>query len=136
RPVAQGSHARNHCDQRSSRVAERCRRRGRHPLRDPPENGGMSEAAQVKDQALEAIAHAAGEADLVSIEVEYLGRRDGKISKQLMSRITSLPAEEKAAFGQQVNEARRVIEEALAARRAAFKAARMADIGETQAIDV
>jgi phenylalanyl-tRNA synthetase alpha chain len=96
----------------------------------------MSEAEQLKEQALEAIARAASEADLESIEVEYLGRRDGKISKQLMSRIGSLAAEEKAAFGQQVNEAKGAVLEALGARRAAFKAAQLADIGETEVLDV
>jgi phenylalanyl-tRNA synthetase alpha chain len=96
----------------------------------------MNEAAKIRDEALVAIGRAAAEADLESIEVEYLGRRDGKISKQLMSRITSLPADEKAAFGQQVNEARRAVEAALAERRAEHKAARLADIGEAEAIDV
>ena len=96
----------------------------------------MSEAVQLRDEALKAIAQAADEAALESIEVEYLGRRDGKISKQLMSRITTLPAEQKGAFGQEVNEARRAVEAALAARRADQKAARLADIGETEQIDI
>ena len=96
----------------------------------------MSEAARLKEEALEAIARAASESELEAVEVEYLGRRDGKISRQLMSRIGSLPAEEKAAFGQEVNAARRAVEEALAARRAQFKAARLADIAETEAVDV
>jgi len=96
----------------------------------------MSEAARLKEEALEAIARAASESELEAVEVEYLGRRDGKISRQLMSRIGSLPAEEKATFGQEVNAARRAVEEALAARRAQFKAARLADIAETEAVDV
>ena len=96
----------------------------------------MSEAPQLKEEALVAIARAASESELEAVEVEYLGRRDGKISRQLMSRIGSLPAEEKAAFGQEVNAARRAVEEALAARRAQFKAARLADIAETEAVDV
>jgi phenylalanyl-tRNA synthetase alpha chain len=96
----------------------------------------MTEAANLRDEALKAIAGAATDADLEAIEVEYLGRRDGKISKQLMSRITSLPAEEKAAFGEQVNVAKRAVQEALAARREEHRAARLADIGETEAIDI
>ena len=96
----------------------------------------MSEAAQLTEEALEAIARAVSESELEAVEVEYLGRRDGKISRQLMSRIGSLPAEEKATFGQEVNAARRAVEEALAARRAQFKAARLADIAETEAVDV
>jgi phenylalanyl-tRNA synthetase alpha chain len=96
----------------------------------------VSEANGLRDEALEAIARAVDEAALEAIEVEYLGRRDGKISKQLMSRITTLPAEEKAAFGVQVNEAKRAVLDALAARREEFKKAKLADIGETEAIDV
>lgn len=96
----------------------------------------MSEAEQLKEEAVKAIAGSANEAELEAIEVEYLGRRDGKISKQLMSRIGSLPAAEKAAFGQQVNDAKGGVLEALATRRAEFNAARMADIGETEGLDV
>jgi len=96
----------------------------------------MTEAEQLKEEALKAIARAASESELESVEVEYLGRRDGKISKQLMSRIGSLPAEAKATFGQQVNEAKGAVLEALGARRAEFKAARLADIAETEAVDV
>ncbi len=96
----------------------------------------MSEAARLRDEALEAIARAATDADLESIETEYLGRRDGKISKQLMGRITTLPNAQKGAFGQQVNEAKRAVTDALAARREQHRSARLADIGETEAIDV
>jgi phenylalanyl-tRNA synthetase alpha chain len=96
----------------------------------------MTEAEKLQGDALEAVGRAANESELEAVEVEYLGRRDGKISKQLMSRIGSLAAEEKAAFGQQVNAARRAVEEALAARRAEIKTARLADIGETEAIDI
>jgi len=96
----------------------------------------MSEAEQLRDEALEAIAGAASEAELESIEVEYLGRRDGRISKQLMSRIGGLPTDQKGVFGQQVNDAKGAVLNALSNRRAEFKAARLADIGETEAIDV
>ena len=96
----------------------------------------MSRATELKDEALVAIAKATDEPALESIEVEYLGRRDGKISKQLMAGIAQLPAEERAELGKQANEAKRAIEAALAARRSEHQAARLADIGETEAIDV
>jgi phenylalanyl-tRNA synthetase alpha chain len=96
----------------------------------------MSQATELRDQALAAIRHAHTDSELEAIEVEYLGRRDGKISRQLLSGIAKLPPTERAALGQQANEARRVIEEALQARRAENQAARLADLAETEAIDV
>ena len=71
----------------------------------------MNEAAQLRDEALQAIAQAADEAALEAIEVEYLGRREGKISKQLMSRITQLPAEEKAMFAKSVESVKKSVVE-------------------------
>ncbi len=96
----------------------------------------MSQASELRDEALNAIGRATDDPALEAIEVEYLGRRDGKISKQLMSGIAQLPADERAALGQQANEARRAIEAALAERRAQHQASRIADIGETEAIDI
>ena len=96
----------------------------------------MSRAAELRDEALHAIGRASDDPALEAIEVEYLGRRDGKISKQLMSGIAQLPADQRAELGQQANEARRAIEAALAERRAQHRAARLADIGETEAIDI
>jgi phenylalanyl-tRNA synthetase alpha chain len=93
-------------------------------------------AAELQKAALEAISKAADDAQLEAIEVEYLGRRDGKISKQLLAGIGGLPASERAALGRQANEARRAIEAALAERRAERRAARLADIAETEAIDI
>jgi len=96
----------------------------------------MTQASDLRDEALAAVAGARTESELETVEVEYLGRRDGKISKQLLAGIAQLPAAEKAALGKQANDARRAIEEALAARRAEHLAARLAAIGETEAIDV
>ena len=96
----------------------------------------MSEATKLRDEALLAIARATEESALEAIEVEYLGRRDGKISKQLMSRISTLPADQKGTFGAEVNDAKRVVLEALAGRREEFRSSRLADLGESEAIDV
>jgi phenylalanyl-tRNA synthetase alpha chain len=96
----------------------------------------MSDAARLRDQALAAIAKARDDAELEAIEIEYLGRRDGKISRQLLADIGKLPAAERAALGQQANEAKRAIEAALAARRAEHQESRLADIAETEAVDV
>ena len=96
----------------------------------------MSEAGRLRDQALAAIARASTESDLEAVEVEYLGRREGKISRQLLSGIAKLAPEQRAALGQEANEARRAVEAALEARRAEQKAAQLADIAQTEAIDV
>ena len=96
----------------------------------------MTQATTLRDEALAAIARASNEAELESIEIEYLGRRDGKISRRLMSGIESLPADERKQLGQEANEAKQAILEALGARRAEHEASRLADIAETEAIDV
>jgi len=96
----------------------------------------MSAASALRDDALAAIARARDASELEAIEVEYLGRRDGKISRQLLSGIASLEPAQRAALGQEANEARRAIEAALAARRAEHDAARLAGIGEAEQIDV
>ncbi len=96
----------------------------------------MTQAAELRDEALAAISRASSAAELESIEIEYLGRRDGKISKRLMSGIDSLPDDERKKLGKEANDAKREILEALRARRAEQEASRLADIAETEAIDV
>jgi phenylalanyl-tRNA synthetase alpha chain len=92
--------------------------------------------AELRNEALSAIERARSEAELEAIEIEYLGRRDGKISKQLLAGIAKLQPAERAALGQEANEARRAIESALAGRRSEQKAAMLADIAVTEAVDV
>jgi len=96
----------------------------------------VSDATEMRDMALRAIEGARSDADLEAIEVEYLGRRDGKISKQLLAGIGALPPAERAALGQQANEAKGAVEAALAARRSAHQASRLAGIAETEALDI
>jgi len=96
----------------------------------------VTQATSLRDEALAAIARASDEVELESIEIEYLGRRDGKISRQLMSGIAQLPADERKQLGEQANEAKQAILEALKARRAEHEASRLADIAETEAIDI
>ncbi len=96
----------------------------------------MTDVTKLRDQALAAIAGAGDDAQLQAIEVEYLGRRDGKVSRQLLAGIDKLAAAERAALGKQANDARLAIESALAARRAEHRAAQLSNIAETEAIDV
>ena len=80
----------------------------------------MIDASALVSQALAAIGKAQSPADLDRIEIEYLGRKSGHVSR-LLSNIGALPAAEKAALGKAANEAKRDIEDALATRRAERK---------------
>jgi phenylalanyl-tRNA synthetase alpha chain len=95
----------------------------------------VSDPSELTSQALAAIGRAQTAAELEKIELEYLGRKSGRISL-LLSNIGRLAAEEKAALGKAANEAKRAIEGALGARRAELEAARIADLAETEAVDM
>lgn len=95
----------------------------------------MSDPSALTGQALAAIAGARTPQDLDRIEVEYLGRKSGHVS-QLLEGIGALPPAERALLGKAANEAKRAIEAALGARRSELESARMADLAETEAIDV
>jgi phenylalanyl-tRNA synthetase alpha chain len=95
----------------------------------------MSDPSALSSEALAAIAKAQTEAELDAISLEYLGRKSGRISS-LLSGIGKLEPAERARLGQAANEAKNAIEGALAARKAELKAASLADIAETEAIDI
>jgi phenylalanyl-tRNA synthetase alpha chain len=95
----------------------------------------VSDSVELAKEALLAIGKARTVDELESIEIEYLGRKNGQISR-LLSGIGKLAPAERAALGQAANEAKRAIEAGLAARRAELEGARLADIAETEAIDI
>jgi phenylalanyl-tRNA synthetase alpha chain len=95
----------------------------------------MSDPSALSGQALAAIAKAQTRAELDAIEIEYLGRKSGQISS-LLSGIGKLDPAQRAALGQAANEAKKAIEAALTMRRAELEGARLADIAETEAIDI
>ena len=95
----------------------------------------MNDPAALTAEAVEAIAKARTEAELDAIALEYLGRKNGRISS-LLSGIGKLAPEERAALGQSANEAKNAIEAGLAGRRAELQVERLADIVETEAIDI
>ena len=95
----------------------------------------MSDPSALSAEALAAIAKASTDAELEAIALEYLGRKSGRIST-LLSGIGKLEPAERARLGQAANEAKNAIEGALAARRGELKTARLADIAETEAIDI
>ena len=95
----------------------------------------MSDPSTLAREALEAIANARTEADLEAIALEYLGRKSGELSR-LLAGIGKLEPAQRAALGQAANEAKRAIEDGLAGRRAQIEGARLADIAETETIDI
>jgi len=95
----------------------------------------VSDPSALTSQALAAIGQAHTTTELEKIELEYLGRKNGHVSR-LLSGIGRLGAEDKAALGKAANEAKRAIEGALAARRTELEAVRIADLAETEAVDV
>ena len=95
----------------------------------------MIDPQELTQTALEAIASAHSESELAAIEVEYLGRKNGRVSA-LLSGIGKIAPAERASLGQAANEAKRAIEGALAAKRHDLEDARLADLAETEAIDI
>jgi len=95
----------------------------------------VSDPSALTKEALAAIEKARTEGELETITLDYLGRKSGQITR-LLSGIGQLGPAERAALGQSANEAKRAIEAALANRRAELEGARLADIAETEAIDV
>jgi phenylalanyl-tRNA synthetase alpha chain len=94
----------------------------------------MSDPSALSSEALAAVAKAQTDAELEAIALEYLGRKSGRISS-LLSGIGKLDPAERAKLGQAANEAKNAIEAGLAARKDVLKAASLADIAETEAID-
>ena len=95
----------------------------------------MSDPSGLTKEALAAVAKARTEGELETISLDYLGRKSGQITK-LLTGIGQLAPAARAVLGQSANEAKRAIEAALANRRAELEGARLADIAETEAIDV
>jgi phenylalanyl-tRNA synthetase alpha chain len=95
----------------------------------------VSDPSALSSQALAAIAKANTQAELEAIELDYLGRKSGQLSS-LLSGIGKLDPAQRASLGQAANEAKKAIEAALTTRRAELEGARLADIAETEAIDI
>jgi phenylalanyl-tRNA synthetase alpha chain len=95
----------------------------------------VSDSAELTKEALAAIAKARSDGELETIALDYLGRKSGQLTR-LLSGIGQMAPAERAALGQAANEAKRTIEAALAAQRAELEGARLADIAETEAIDI
>ncbi|MDQ6876965.1 MAG: phenylalanine--tRNA ligase subunit alpha [Candidatus Dormibacteraeota bacterium] len=95
----------------------------------------MSDPTELTKEALASIAKAASEGELETIALDYLGRKSGQVTR-LLTGIGQMAPAERAALGQAANDAKRSIEAALEARRIELEGARLADIAETEAIDI
>lgn len=87
-----------------------------------------------EQEALAAITATADDGALEALRLEYLGKK-GRV-RGFFQEMGKLAGEEKAAAGQVVNNARQAIEDALTARKEAFKASAFADLGEKEWLDV
>ncbi|HEU4753787.1 MAG TPA: phenylalanine--tRNA ligase subunit alpha [Armatimonadota bacterium] len=85
----------------------------------------MDPLATIQDEAAARVRAAGSLPELEALDIEYLGRKGGKIS-ELMRLIPTLPAEERPGFGQRVNQAKNELTGLLEARRAELRA------GETE----
>ncbi len=93
-----------------------------------------NELLQYAQTAREELAAAKTLAELDQVRVAYLGK-EGKISGALKG-LGKLPAEERPAVGQAANQARQMVEEALAERRAVLQAEEATRKAAAQQIDV
>jgi len=91
----------------------------------------LRKLAQVLEAATQAAQEAPDEEGLDRIRIRYLGRK-GELTVLLRS-TGSLPPQERAAFGQAANQAKKRLEEALSLRLEALKAALA---GESERLDV
>ncbi|MDY3930207.1 MAG: phenylalanine--tRNA ligase subunit alpha [Erysipelotrichaceae bacterium] len=94
----------------------------------------MEEIQSVKEEALQKIAEAGDLDTLQQLRVSYLGKK-GSV-QQLMAVMKTLPREEKPAFGQQVNQVKKEITDALGARMEQVQKEAVAKRLEAEKIDI
>jgi phenylalanyl-tRNA synthetase alpha chain len=77
----------------------------------------LGQLATLEEEALSRVRAAADESDLEAVRIEYLGRKDGRISGVLRG-LGALPAEARPAVGAEANRVKGALQEALDARSA------------------
>jgi phenylalanyl-tRNA synthetase alpha chain len=85
-------------------------------------------------EALEQIARAPDEGSLEQLRIQFLGRKSA-LSQEL-SRVGSLPPEERRQLGQQANTVKRAIQDALEQRRRELRSAGAGSLAVAEAIDL
>ena len=94
----------------------------------------LAEILEIRDSGLAAAAQADSDEALEQVRIQYLGRK-GRFST-LTPKLPLLPPEERPRVGELINESKRAIEEAVAARSAQLERERLERLGDTEAIDV
>ena len=94
----------------------------------------MTSLSDLVDKAASAIDAAGDLAALDAVRVAYLGKK-GEITARLKT-LGALPAEERSAAGQEINEAKQAVLQRLNARREALEAAALAAKLAADAVDV
>jgi phenylalanyl-tRNA synthetase alpha chain len=94
----------------------------------------LAEILEIRDGGLAAAAQADSDEALEQVRIQYLGRK-GRFSA-LTPKLPLLPPEERPRVGELINESKRAIEEAVAARSAQLERERLERLGDTEAIDV
>lgn len=95
----------------------------------------MDELSTLHQEAAGRLRAAAGLPELEALDVEYLGRKGGKITG-LMRQLGSLPAEDRPAFGQRINAVKNELTALLEARRAELQARETDRKLQEEAVDV
>jgi phenylalanyl-tRNA synthetase alpha chain len=94
----------------------------------------LAEVLEIRDGGLAAAVQADSDEALEQVRIQYLGRK-GRFST-LTPKLPLLPPEERPRVGELINESKRAIEEAIAARSAQLERERLDRLGDTEAIDV
>jgi len=95
----------------------------------------MDELTPLLQEAAARIEAAASPAEIEAVEVEFLGRKGGRVSG-LLRGLGALPPEERPAFGQRVNALKEELTARLQSRRAALEAAASEGRLRAEAVDV
>ena len=72
----------------------------------------IDQLLSLKTEAIEASSSADTEEDLDAVRVEYLGRKEGRISG-ILKLLGTLPSEERPAVGAEANRVKQAVQEAL-----------------------
>ena len=94
----------------------------------------MDHLSDIVETAVSQIDAAADLAALDDVRVRYLGKK-GELTARLKS-LSQLPADERPAAGQAINQAKQALQKSINARRAAPEAAALAEQLEADAVDV
>ncbi len=86
-------------------------------------DGLIHELKELESRALKALGDVSDPDGLEAVRVEYLGRKEGRIS-QILRRLGALPGTERPTVGQEANRVKGVLQEALDARRRELEAGR------------